>query len=295
MRVLIPIDFSPSSDAVVQEAETRPWPPRTEVALLHVVDIVGIGGGWVDLGPRIERQTEQAAKLLKGAAERLREKGLKVSTEVVVDHPANCIPKYAQEHHADLILIGPQGQSALLRFLMGSVAKSVLRNAPCSVEVVRPCRNDNTTRGTFKVLLATDGSACSHAALAWAAAATWPKNSEFRVITCAESVPLPIEPWVWYADPNVMEELQTSIKNAATVELDSARKVLQRAGLEASGAVIHIDPKSGILDEAEGWGADLIVLGSHGRRGLDRLLLGSVAEAVALHSKCSVAVIRSIR
>jgi nucleotide-binding universal stress UspA family protein len=51
-------------------------------------------------------------------------------------------------------------------------------------------------------------------------------------------------------------------------------------------------PKSIIMDEAEKWGADLIVVGSHGHRGIERFLLGSVSEGVALHAKCSVEVIR---
>jgi len=53
------------------------------------------------------------------------------------------------------------------------------------------------------------------------------------------------------------------------------------------------DPRAVILDAARAWPADLIVLGSHGRRGLDRFLMGSVAESVAIHAHCSVEVIRS--
>jgi nucleotide-binding universal stress UspA family protein len=52
------------------------------------------------------------------------------------------------------------------------------------------------------------------------------------------------------------------------------------------------EPRAFILDEAKAWGADLIVLGSHGRHGLDRLLMGSVSESVALYAHCSVEVVR---
>lgn len=77
--------------------------------------------------------------------------------------------------------------------------------------------------------------------------------------------------------------------------LAAAAKILQKSHLETQSLVPKDinSPKTVILDEAEYWHADLIVVGSHGRRGLDRLLLGSVSEAVATYAHCSVEVIRS--
>jgi nucleotide-binding universal stress UspA family protein len=69
-------------------------------------------------------------------------------------------------------------------------------------------------------------------------------------------------------------------------------ELLRSKGLKASGAVEQGDAKSKILDAANDWRADLIVLGSHGRKGLDRFLLGSVSEAVARHAHCSVEIVR---
>jgi nucleotide-binding universal stress UspA family protein len=73
-----------------------------------------------------------------------------------------------------------------------------------------------------------------------------------------------------------------------------ARKTLNDVGLNICEceATPEGEPRSFILDEAKAWGADLIVLGSHGRQGWDRLLMGSVAESVALHAHCSVEVVR---
>jgi nucleotide-binding universal stress UspA family protein len=87
--------------------------------------------------------------------------------------------------------------------------------------------------------------------------------------------------------PHVIEHLTP----AAT------RTLLLRDGVlgirfEVAGDIIEGHPKQVLLDEAEKWGADLIVVGSHGRRGLDRFLLGSVSQAVALHARCSVEIVR---
>ncbi len=74
----------------------------------------------------------------------------------------------------------------------------------------------------------------------------------------------------------------------------AAEKILSDAGLNVSGtvAVPSDTAKQIILSDADEWGADLIVCGSHGRRGVNRFLLGSVSEAVATHAKCSVEIIR---
>ena len=78
----------------------------------------------------------------------------------------------------------------------------------------------------------------------------------------------------------------------AEVFVAQTAEVLRSKGLKATTAVEQGDPKSKIIDEAEKWKADLIVLGSHGRKALDRFLMGSVSGAVARHAPCSVEIVR---
>ncbi|HYM00148.1 MAG TPA: universal stress protein, partial [Blastocatellia bacterium] len=292
MKLLIPIDFSPSTNAVIDHVTSRPWPEGTQALVFHVVDVFGIGAGLVHIAPFLEKESEDANKLAAEAAHRISACGIKVNTQVVTGHPAGSIPACAKEWGADLVLVGSHGQSGLVRFLLGSVAKAVVRNAPCSVEIVRPGPVPSVRGKGIKVLLAADGSEYSQAAAESIARRPWPKGSEFRVIAVAQTLPLASEPWAWYAQPQTLEELRETIMTAAKDALNRALAVLNEAGLNATGSVVAGDPKSCILDEAEQWAANLIVLGSHGRRGLDRLLLGSVAEAVAMHAKCSVQVVR---
>jgi nucleotide-binding universal stress UspA family protein len=77
------------------------------------------------------------------------------------------------------------------------------------------------------------------------------------------------------------------------LNINRAEEVLASAGLKATADVLDGNPKEAILEEAKKWNADLIVVGSHGRRGFKRLLLGSVSEAVAMSAHCSVVVVRN--
>ena len=122
------------------------------------------------------------------------------------------------------------------------------------------------------MLLATDGSETSTAAAKALSGRPWPEGSEFRIVTVEE-------PWVM-RPTNVL------------LNVNSAEQILASAGLKATAAVLSGNPKEVILEEAKKWNADLIVVGSHGRRGFKRFLLGSVSEAVAMNAHCSVVVVR---
>jgi nucleotide-binding universal stress UspA family protein len=124
------------------------------------------------------------------------------------------------------------------------------------------------------VLLATDGSETSLAAARAVAQRPWPEDSEFRIVSVEE-------PWA-------IKSSRLDPQEAIT----SAEQVLTSAGLKTSGAALSGNAKEVILEEARKWEADLIVAGSHGRRGFKRFLLGSVSEAVAMNAHCSVVVVR---
>jgi nucleotide-binding universal stress UspA family protein len=99
-----------------------------------------------------------------------------------------------------------------------------------------------------------------------------------------------------YFRGSAMESLRgDAMQKAENAEM-AAEGILADAGLTVSGtvAVPAATPKELVLQDAEEWGANLIVCGSHGRRGLSRFLLGSVSEAIATHAKCSVEIIRNV-
>lgn len=166
------------------------------------------------------------------------------------------------------------------------------RFAPCSVEIVRAGLADESRRTAIKILLATDGSECSQVAVRSVAERSWPAGTEFRVV----SVPELSAQVLQMISHNAMDKLRGDAMKRAEDAEAAAEEILADAGLTESGTVAAsaATPKELILQNAEEWGADLIVCGSHGRSGLSRFLLGSVSEAIASHAKCSVEIIRRI-
>jgi len=138
----------------------------------------------------------------------------------------------------------------------------------------------------------TDGSPHAAAALGVVAGGPWPKGSEFKVLTSPE-YPLLAGEYPYYAPDQVKEMTEQDLAHAKLAAKTGAES-LAKAGLNVISEVM--EPKDtaaqSILAAAEEWKADLVVMGSHGRRGFNRLILGSVSETVALHATCSVQVVR---
>jgi nucleotide-binding universal stress UspA family protein len=146
----------------------------------------------------------------------------------------------------------------------------------------------------MKILLAVDGSPCSDAAIEEVARRPWPDGSLVKVLTAYE-LPMPPTPEGWALPVNYFEEMDIALRKQAQNIVDTAiQKLKPRLNTTVSldGVLAPGPPRTIILDEAENWGADLIVLGSHGYRVWERFLLGSVSQAVVSHAKCSVEVVR---
>ena len=146
----------------------------------------------------------------------------------------------------------------------------------------------------MKILLAIDGSACSDAAIEEVARRPWPEGSSVKVLTTYE-LPAPPTAETWALPVNYFEDLDIALRNQARNIVDTGLQKLKsklNKSISLDAALIPGPPRTVILDEAEAWGADLIVVGSHGYRAWERFLLGSVSQAVVSHAKCSVEVVR---
>lgn len=145
----------------------------------------------------------------------------------------------------------------------------------------------------MRILIGVDGSEYSDAALDEVSKRTWPKDSEILVVHAFE-LPLAASPEVWALPQDYFERLDSLVrKQADEIIKAAAAKLSGLAGTVTidSKAVLGA-PKSVILEEAEKWEPDLIVVGSHGYPTWERLLLGSVSQAIVAHAKCSVEVVR---
>lgn len=147
----------------------------------------------------------------------------------------------------------------------------------------------------MKILLAIDGSTYSDAAVDEVARRPWPVGTLVKVLSTYE-LPVPPTAETWALPANYFESLDIALRKQAQDIVDRAIQTLKskdNKNVSVDAAIVPGSPQSVILDEAEDWGADLIVVGSHGYRAWERFLLGSVSQAVVSHAKCSVEVVRS--
>ncbi|HZM88043.1 MAG TPA: universal stress protein [Blastocatellia bacterium] len=299
MKVLLAIDSSELSEAVASEVERRPWPPETVVCVLTVIDLLAFTAAVGYLEPFIKSENEAAKALVESVAERLARRNLQTTTLTVEGYPGTTIVEQAEKWGADFVFVGSHGHSGVVRFLLGSIAKAVVQNAPCSVEIVRHPKHDEDhpdhhkdgeESGRIRVLLATDGSEYSAAAARSVAARPWPDESEIRIVSVAEPIAPAADPW--YAAAAIAKRVREDDTKRSEEAVSAARAIVASTGLKIETAVLEGSPKRQIVEDSKKWGAHLVVVGSHGRRGLTRYFLGSVSEAVAMHAHCSVEVIR---
>ena len=146
----------------------------------------------------------------------------------------------------------------------------------------------------MKILLAVDGSPCSDTAVEEVSSRPWPDGSSIKVLSTFE-LPSPPTPEGWALPVNYFEEMDQALGKQAQNVVERAIEILKprlSKMITVDGQTLPGSPQSVILDVAEDWGADLIVVGSHGYRALKRFLLGSVSHSVVSHAKCSVEVVR---
>ncbi len=138
----------------------------------------------------------------------------------------------------------------------------------------------------MRILLAVDNSKFSEAAARAVIARNRVRDLEVRVFHAAE-------PPTLFTAPEMAEYIppEESAQEAIALVAKTA-DALRSAGISVTTDIVQGDPKTLIIENAEAWGADLIVLGSHGRKGLQRFLLGSVSETVMRHAHCSVEIVR---
>ena len=290
MRVLIALDATPACIGIVREAASRTWPVASKFLLLHVLDPFPFTKAPLSL----QRAKEAARTQLKRWAQELEKTGSQVEIDVVLGRARDDVSKHAASWKADLVLVGSNEAGALMRALLGSTARSVLRQAPCSVGIVRIPEDGakGQEQTGLKILIATDGSEYSAAAVRFVASRPWPAGTQAKVMAIPEPfMPLGEFP---YFESKEIENLNTAALKAANANAESGAVLLRKAGLETTieAPFPEGSPARQIVKEAKHWGADIVAVGSHGRRGFDRWALGSVSEHVALHAPCSVEVIR---
>lgn len=193
----------------------------------------------------------------------------------------------AEKGKSTMIIMGRRGRTGLKRLMMGSVTARVIGHAPCNVLVV-PRAAELQFRS---IVVATDGSAYSSAAVSEAIGLARRNGSQLTVIAVVPAeiaTPTDIDFTMNQRELIAEKEMHNAEKNARAVK-DAA----QKEGVDVKAFVMSGKPAEAIIQTAGERKADLIVVGSHGRTGVERLLMGSVAERVIVLASCPVLIVKS--
>ena len=293
MRVLLAYDGSAGAAQAADLVGATPWPSNSVVRVVSVIEpiLMPVSGPW-DQGATPSPELEAAITAFADATtrdvlERMRASGTSVDGRMLHGRAASAIIDEAHSFGADLVVVGSRGHGPIATLLLGSVSSEIVDHAPCPVLVAR-------TGSLTRVVLATDESPAAQEAEA--VLARWPIFSglPIHVVSVAEVV----HPWTTGIAPTMYGQ----VLDAYDAELRESKVEHQRIAADASGRLResghvvdsemrHGDAAGEIVAVAEQRGADLIVLGSCGRTGLTRLLLGSVARNVLSGSTASVLIV----
>lgn len=260
-KILVPIDGSPASEAALPAIMPLVRAYGSEVTLLHVVE-----------DP--EKAFAPPERVPKACAA-LRTVGVNARLELREGPPAVEILRAARDLHPDLIALSSHGRSGVPRLIAGSVAETVLRRADVPVLVTRP---DTVVHSWRNIVVALDGSVAAEGVLPDAIRLARTLNATIDVLQVAFPV---------IAD--VMGQAPMSLPIGDPMPyLHSVTARLESEGVKAFAWAPEGGASSQILRHLERTGASLLCMTTHGRSGLDRLLMGSVAESILRHSPCPV-------
>jgi nucleotide-binding universal stress UspA family protein len=233
---------------------------------------------------------------IRQTVESLREAGLNARRLVVAGRPANMIVDVATDLRAELVIVGSRGRGRLRTMLLGSVSAEVVDHAPCPVLVVRSPEASRT-------LVAVDGSTAARCAIDFLQSTRFLAASRIEVLSVAPARPVvpaellgglpgvavPAEPAAGPAAGTGLEGLEERVR--AESHAAQAADRLARTGHDVRWSISTGGAAHEILAAAEAFHSDVVVMGSRGLTGLSRLVLGSVARNVLLHTHASVLIV----
>jgi nucleotide-binding universal stress UspA family protein len=310
MKILLVVDGSSHSSMATKMLEALHLPPRAKITVMTVVPEPTFLGGITlsklsGASARKDVQQQKALRLLRTPVQALTAGKLKVDSLVRWGNPAEEILKATDESGAALVVMGAKGLTDPLPFRLGSVAQTVMRHARASVLLVRETMaiTGKTTPpgkkpGINRILLTTDGSKYSEAAVQVLLDLPLPSQCEIIVITALQSH---LAAWVktptldFQTNQELLARLQEAEENKAREITTKTEKQFQTKGYRTASVVMKGGAAESILIAAKEYNPDIIALGSRGLTGIESLFLGSVAERVARHANCSVLIGRAAK
>lgn len=261
-------EFSAGAQRVAIDLAKRCGARLTVMTIvLTTQDLEGVGTH--GLREQMEREAQARIDAVLAAA---RAEGVACDTQLVYgEEPHHEIVNTAAELDPDLVILGRRGKRGLARLMVGHATAFVAGHAPCDVLMVPRSGQVWNQR----ILLATDGSAHGEAAARAAQAVAAQCQVPVTVVSATT------------------RSHSAERKAEAQAAVDKVSADLKAAGIASEGVVSEGRPDEVVIDTATARNADLIVVGSHGRTGFSRLILGSISERIMGQAQCPVLIARS--
>ncbi len=293
-HILFATDFSPCSAPAFRYAVEWANIVEAKFTVLHVLSLqpgldidAGIAQSYLDEQRNVAQ--DHLHQLLAEARQHVSQASIEMQTGL----PSAKICEVAREHKADLIIMGTHGWTGFNRVVFGSVAERVIQRAPCPVLSI-PDRSPKDTTGkaslTIKprhIVLPIDFSDCSMDAYEYAVQVVkWFETS--LTLVCA------IEPPSYSLDFTLTHPLQDKAnREKINNRLQELTTILVEQGLSAQYELVAKPSVEAILEASSEQKADLLIMGTHARKGLSRLILGSTTAQVLQHSPCPILTVKS--
>jgi len=311
MKVLVPIEDEFFGYAIADFITKHQWPKDTEIKVIHVVEPIYLNdishaplAKLMDISSK--RIIAEGSRCVSNVAQKI-QSGLpcvEVSTKLYQGLVADEIFAVAAEWMPDLVIVGSHGRKGIDRFMLGSVSLMLAQQAPMPVLIIKPNESVvqaeensnaevgivkfNGAHGQSKIMIALDATDMSSGVIDFVLDHNWTQPAQFKLLTVVR------EPaWLELQ----LEDLADVYKDTILQREESLRRHALRLrdhylSCQIEEELIEGDPKKRIVEAAEKWHADLIMLGSHCRSGFERFRLGSVALAVLCASRTSVLLLR---
>lgn len=286
--VLVATDGGPEANEAIAATLSFPWPTGAQAS--------GVVARSLPVMAELTMQAVAAMDqgLEKVAADARRALGTRwpgANVAIVDKSAVEAILAQAQMVRARVIVVGCRGQGAIGRFILGSVSRGVMRRAGCAVLVVKA-----PLKTVRRIVLGVDGSDNARRATSFVGTLKPPAGGEVTLVQVAESVRLPslglVPAPVRKVLSGEMAALNARHVKAIRADLEQSAAALSRVGWKVKPVVRVGAPVPELLAAARTARADVVVLGARGISGLERLLLGSVAEGVLDQFLASVLVVR---
>lgn len=320
MKILVPVEDPLFASALVEFISMHNWPVNTEFHVLHVVEPFLIDQVTQPAFAKLLSLSEAeiihtGTRLVEDVSTELRKRlaGIQTSHELRVGRVVAEIMGTASRGSFDLIIAGSHGKGGFNRFLLGSVSLALASDAPCSVLLVKPQAEvlkkwdhispnalsamtladfplqAKDTKRLTKILVCVDNKDLSNKLIGFMSKHKWTHPARFRIL----SVVPPLK-WLGFMPRPELESLHAELVESKRELVNVLAMKLKEHNHESEvdAGVLEAQPKQGIIEIAEKWNADLIVVGCHRKGNSERHTVGSVPLYLLSAANCSVLFLR---